>query len=309
MFGSVWAPLGGKVADRWATLLLSPVLAFWGGGLLAWVWSHGGFGGAASGWTALERQWRQAFATATPVAEVALIVVALLVVAASARLVESLTLPALRVLEGYWPPWAGPLRTALVRARGRRIDRDAERWRALAVRQAELSPAERSRYARLDARRAAVPPLPGDRMPTRLGDLLRAAERRPRQRYGLETVVCWPRLWLVLPEQARADVGAVRARVDEAARLWVVGLAFAVWVFLTWWALVVALAVMMVAYRMLLSAAADYTVLLQSCFDLHRKILYEELGVAWETREEPGDGERVTAFLARGAALDGGREA
>jgi len=36
-------------------------------------------------------------------------------------------------------------------------------------------------------------------MPARLRSILRAAESYPPRRCGLNLIVCWPRLWLVLP--------------------------------------------------------------------------------------------------------------
>jgi hypothetical protein len=307
VLGAVWSGVGGKVADKWAALLLSPALVFWGGGVLAWVWAHGGFTGTRSGWAKLDERWRHAFNQPTAVAQVALILLALLVVAGSARLVGSLSLPVLRTLEGYWPKWAAPARRALVRLRSRRIDRAAARWRELALRTDSLSAAERAEYARLDARRATVPAARDDRTPTSLGDLLRAAESRPRHRYGLEAAVCWPRLWLVLPDQVRADVGTARARLDQAAQLWLVSLAFAVWTVFAWWAAVVAVAGMAVAYRVMLAAAAGYAVLVQSCFDIHRDSLYTALGrdLPQDACEELAAGRRVTDFLARGPDFTG----
>ncbi|MEU8377807.1 hypothetical protein [Streptosporangium sp. NPDC048865] len=301
MFTSVWTPLGGKVADRWAGLLTSPVMVLWGGGLLAWVHGHGGLTGTGSGWKELERQWRTAFPE--PAAQVALLVGALLVVLASARLLENLTLPVVRLLEGYWPRWAWPISAALTWMRGRRIERAARRWRDLALRRDELTARERLRFSRLDAGRAAVPAVPDLRMPTALGDLLRATELRIRLRYGLDAVACWPRLWILLPEQARADIGQARARLDEMARLWAVGVALAGFTILTWWALLAAAVVAAVAHRLLRSAAADYAIMLQSCFDLHRRMLYEAVDLPWETRAEPEGGQRITAFLTRGTAL------
>ena len=38
---ALWSNLGGKAMDRFGDLLLSPALAFWFGGLLAWVYSRG----------------------------------------------------------------------------------------------------------------------------------------------------------------------------------------------------------------------------------------------------------------------------
>ncbi|MCP2256526.1 hypothetical protein LX15_000209 [Streptoalloteichus tenebrarius] len=306
MIASLWSGLGGKVAERWATLLISPALLFWLGGLLAWVHGHGGLTGARSGWQALDREWTRAFGSPTPTAQGVFVVVALLVVAGSARLAETSTLGVVRLLEGYWPRWARPLRAAMLAARGFVIDRRTRAWRDLARRRTSLTAPERARYAALNAWRSTVPPAREDRMPTRLGDVLRASESRPRHRYGLDAVVCWPHLWLVLPDQARAELAVVRARLDEGARWWLWGLLFCVWTPFTWWAVPVGLAGMVAGSRLALAAAVVYGRLVQASFDLYRGRLYEELG-----RERPTDpdgeraaGRELTSFLERGPVLD-----
>ncbi len=67
--------LGGKLADSWATNLLTPAFVFWLGGLLAW---SGRFG-----WKPLEDLLKQ---QSEPI-QIALLVGGLLIVAASAFVV------------------------------------------------------------------------------------------------------------------------------------------------------------------------------------------------------------------------------
>ena len=306
MFTALWSGLGGKVAEKWAALLLSPALAFWTGGLLAWVWAHGGFTGRVSGWAELAEWWRREVEATGTVAPVVFVVFALLVVASSARLVEALTVPVLRLLEGYWPRWADPLRRQLLGRRAKRIGTLEDRWRELARRRGTLDADEYAEYVELNTRRAAIPVDRRARMPTRLGDLLRAAEARPRHRFGLDAVVCWPRLWLLLPEPVRSEVAGARARLDSAAQLWVWGLLFCGWAALAWWALAPGLVVMAVAYRSAFVNAAAYGELVQSTFDLHRSLLYEKLRLPFpdDPQEELSAGKRLTSLLERGPALD-----
>ncbi|MFF7358342.1 hypothetical protein ACFZA1_37805 [Streptomyces filipinensis] len=302
MLTALWSGLGRTMAQRWAAWLTSPALVFWIGGLLAWVWAHGGYTGAASGWQELDRLWKRTFGTPTVVAQAVLVALALLLVAGTARLAEYGTLGVLRVLEGYWPRWLAPLRNALIAARGRRIDRRAARRRALALDQSQLLPAERAEYATLTARRALVPAAPEDRMPTALGDILRAAESRPQHRYGLNAVACWPSLWLTMPDQARTEVSRARGSLDESARLWLWSLLFAVWTPWTWWALAVALLGMVVGYRMAVASAITYGQLFQTCFALYRTEMYQALG--WPAppslTAEHASGKALTAYLERG---------
>lgn len=306
MLGALGAGLGQKVAERWADLLSSPALVFWIGGLLAWVTGHGGLVGDGSGWGALEGWWGRSVGATSAVVQALFAVLLLLVVAGSARLVELLVPGVLRVLEGYWPRWVSALRNGVVALRGRRINRRVERWRALARRRTALTADERAEYAWLNQWRMGVPADPADRMPTRLGDVLKAAESRPRHRYGLEATVCWPRLWMVMPDTARVEVTAARVRLDEGAALWLWSLFFGIWTIFTWWALVVALVGMVVGYRVALVGSAIFGLMVQTCFDLHRDDLYAAVGHDQPTdpTQERAAGRRLTAYLERGPALD-----
>ena len=71
--------------------------------------------------------------------------------------------------------------------------------------------ARRQQDARKDAlRQYAEYARLGDRpdvLPTRLGNILRAAERYPAERYGIDPIILWPRLYPLLPEQFRNDYG------------------------------------------------------------------------------------------------------
>ncbi|MGH8967538.1 MAG: hypothetical protein ACRDXB_19735, partial [Actinomycetes bacterium] len=153
-------------------------------------------------------------------------------------------------------------------------------------------------------------PPEGSVMPTRLGNILRAAEDRPRDRYGLDPVVCWPHLWLSLDKETQQELAQSRKELDGAARLWLWFLLFASWSWAAWWAPVVAVAGCAATYYgAILARARGYGALMQAAFDLHRRKIYEALG--WPFPEDPDDertsGESVTTYLWRGIAPPGTR--
>lgn len=208
-----------ELSGQWLERLFGPAFLFWGGGLLLWI-----------GPSNLSAQW-DAWVALPLVTQAALLIGALLILVTSDRLAEAFSFYALRVLEGYWP---GPLRL-LARWRIRRRQKRVQKLRQLRSdlmlkhEEGTLSTAERQNLAHLETMLRYTPRDPDDLMPTELGDILRTAETRPRHRYGLDPVLLWPHLWLLLPETARTELTAMRVRLDRAAQLWLWGVLFFIW--------------------------------------------------------------------------------
>ncbi len=278
---------------KWLERLFGPAFLFWAGGLLLVV--------GPAGLTA----WWQYLLTLPALAQVGWLAAALLLLNASAAVMERLRLALLRLLEGYWP-W--PLRlleaplSALVR---RRVKSQQERRSVLLQKKenALLTPAERAELARLEQSLLDFPPDLADLRPTAVGDILRAVERRVVHRYGLDPVLLWPRLWLLLPEDARQEIAAARESLDRLAEAWGWGLCFLVWAIWQPWAAPIALVWMLLATYLARSPARTFAVLVQSAFDLYRWRLYEALH--FPVPEEKGDAERaageaLTRYIQRG---------
>src|SRR5512135_664139 len=119
MLDAFWKAVGGKLADRWAAVSV-PALVFWLGGLAAWTYHRGGLHTLSTQTRWLGRQ--------TTAVQVVVILIVLLAVAASAVLVNQLATPVLRLLEGYWPAWTGPLRTWLAGRLAARAAGQAPAW-------------------------------------------------------------------------------------------------------------------------------------------------------------------------------------
>jgi hypothetical protein len=299
MLAKFYDSVSTKLADR-LTAETGSALLFWVGGLLAYLLGHGGF-------KALDRpvHW---VAAQSGVAQVALLAAALAGIAASGAVVQRLTLPTLRIMEGYWPQWLGFLRRPLVHRREKQLGKLADAWGELAARvdANEATADERASYNRLDQRLRHVPSVSERVMPTRVGNALRAAESRPYDRYGLDPVKCWPQLWLVLPDEARQELGTARASLDAAGAACLWGLLFLVWSAWTLWAVPVGLAVACAAYCFWVPDRAEvFADLLAAAFDLYRPSLYRAL--RWPLPADPADeresGLLLTEYLWRG--LDG----
>jgi hypothetical protein len=289
----VLSGLGQRLAERWAAASL-PASVFWAGALAAFLAGHGG----PAAWRTLE-SWVQQRPAIT---QLALIAGALLLVATSAALAQRLVTPLLRLLEGYH--WPGRLGHRLVARSVRRGDRAMAGWRELApwIERGGATAEQQQQFVALDRRRRCVPADPARHMPTRLGNLLRAAEARPRDKYGLDPVVCWPRLWLLLPDTTRRELAAARAGLDLGMSVWLwsmLSVGFAVW---TPWALLAG-GVTTGAYLWLLAAAQRYGELLEAAFDLYRSSLYRSLRWPLPTNpaEEPAAGAALTRYLWRGS--------
>ena len=116
----------------------------------------------------------------------------------------------------------------------------------------------------------------------------------------------WPRLWLLLPADTRSELSQARSALDSAVASLIWGLLFVGFTVLAWWALPVAVVVVLAMYLYWIpDRAAVFADLLESAFDIHRSLLYRSQ--RWPLPENPRDehasGEQITSYLMRG--LDG----
>jgi len=296
MLAKFWEALGAKLAERWAAATM-PALLFWAGGLLAWLYSHSGVGELAQA---------KAWILGEPgVIQVVLLLAAALLLVTSALVVERLSLPTLRLLEGYWPRSLRPLRRRLVALQAAKVAAVERRWSELRerLRQEIASPDERQEAIELDAKLRRFPATAEQIMPTRVGNILRAAESRPTDKYKLDTVACWPHLWLLLPDAVRQELAAASGQLQATASavVWsLLLLGFTVW---TWWAVPAAVAAAAVIIRVWVPDRAEvFADLLEATVDLHRLALYKAL--RWPLPTDPDDeriaGQMLTEYLRRG---------
>jgi hypothetical protein len=293
-----WEELGTAITKKWGAGALTPGLAFFIGGIALLITRHAA--------------WAKFFCwvqdrSALP--QVVLLLVALsAAVAIFGHVVGSLEDAALRLLEGYWPSWCKSLAKRRVASKRKGVKEDEMRFNQVAEKAGarSLDDQELREYLSLQE---SLMWMPEERylMPTKLGNVLRAAETRPLVKYGLDGVVLWPRLWFVLPDLARKELIEARKRIESAAQLWLWGVMFWVWgPFLALWfwvPIVVGSIVVAYSYSNMIRAARVYAELFDSIFDLYRRRVYDAIG--WPApknpEEEHREGQKLTQYLVRGS--------
>lgn len=299
MLSPFWEGIGGKLADRWAEISV-PALLFWISGLFAWAWHGEGLESLGRLSDRLSRQ--------STLAQVALVLGTLLAVLASGAVVDRLSAYALRLLEGYWPRILRPLRrwaVSRVTARAAVLERQFQAV-AGAVVAGTATAEQQEQYVQADRMLRRLP-AEGSFLPTGIGNILRAAERRPAGKYGLEAATVWPHLWLLMPDSARTELAAARRSLDLSVSACVWALCFIGFAPLAWWAAVAGPVVVAIAYRFWVRSRAEvFGDLFEAAFDLYRGRLYEQL--RWPLPANPRDeqlaGEQLTVYLWRGGAGD-----
>ena len=281
-----------KLADQWVATLLTPAFIFWAGGLLAYVHRYS--------FTPIET-WFQQFSNPL---QLGLIVIALCIVTASAFVAQRFDTAVLRGLEGYWYPGLRRLSKPLLhwqKVRRRRLKATLNQLYP-EVENNTATAAKRAKFAQCDLALRQLPTQEDDLLPTRLGNILRAAERRPHDRYGLDAIICWPHLWLLLPEAVRKDFQAAQAELNNAVRLVFWGGLLCVWGIWAWWAIPIGLVAAYVAYGWAVDAAAVHASLIEATFDLHRHLLYKALRrkLPVNPSTEKHEGKALTEYLWRG---------
>lgn len=256
----------GKFAEQWTTTLLTPAFVFWAGGAIA---AYQKFG-----WTACS-SW---FIPLPEPLQIASLFGIFLTIAISAFIIQRFDLAVIRFLEGYWTKPFTALTKFLTQREKHRRNRIKTKLAKLNDRFETLDPIEQTQHFQLSTQFNQIPKEP-DLLPTRLGNILRGAERRPLKRYGLDAIVCWSRLWLLLPEAPRTDLTAARTDLNAAARVWLWSILFMLWcpIFGAWWAMGGAIVALWTYYTWLLDAASIYAELINAAFDTHRHLLYKSL--------------------------------
>jgi hypothetical protein len=132
--------------------------------------------------------------------------------------------------------------------------------------------------------------------PTWCGDRLNAVALRLDRDLRMDLAVCWPHLWLVLPETSREQVTAARQELTRATTL--AAWAVLYFVLLCWWWPAVPLAAVLAgtAWHRTRAATEGYARLLEAVCRLHLRDLAEHLGL--DTDAAPQDvGAAVTRLL------------
>jgi len=290
MLDNFWATLGSDLAGSLMNYLFGPAFLFWAGGLALYVLQHGWHSILTSiqGWDLVQQGTS--------------LVAALFVVILSSLAMKAVHFHILRLLEGYWPWPLNFLGRSIVTMRKKGFIQHNDRLHVLKGKKEPLTTEEQDELASLEIWAHRYPVSAYDLLPTGLGNLLRARERASERIYGLDAVVCWPRLWSLLPSSEQEDLASARDALNSQAELWLWGVLFLLWAIITPWAVLIALGWMILAYSMTVQTAAAYGDLLEAAFDLHRLDLYDAL--TWprpkDSNGEKATGARLSEFLWRG---------
>ena len=133
--------------------------------------------------------------------------------------------------------------------------------------------------------------------PTWIGDRLRACHVRIARTYGLDLTAAWPRLWLIVPDTVRSELGEARDAFSAATRLtaWAVFyLILGAW----WWpALPIALVTGAAAISKGRLATGNLADLIESAVDLHGSELGPPLGLPGPLT--PATGRQLTTRMLK----------
>jgi hypothetical protein len=201
-----------------------------------------------------------------------------------------------RVLEGYWEdiPVLRNLRYVGIEINRRR------RW--------EINVAKN----RKDLGLRSYPPKTEDLLPTRLGNVLRSAERQAGKQYGFSNVIeMLPRIYPSLSPSLAENIGDARDDLDMACRmcavLWVIALVTGGTLIAdgavaasagAWLTVPLSAAVFGVfCYRAAVRVAEDYGRILYYVFDLHRRDFIRALG--YVPPETPDDEKQLITDITR----------
>jgi hypothetical protein len=274
MFGGMLDKVTGILDQRLVLTSLLPAIAFWA--------AIAGLAGSQIGWQHVETRWNHLDGTA----KILLTVLAVAVLVLFALILSASEGALLGLYEGYWGS-RGP--GSWLAAVGKRWHK---RQRRLKRADYEFIYLNYPRDRNLNAPGAAN--RPEYIMPTRLGNIIKAAELYPGDegRYGMDAVFFWPRLYQVIPDNARSSLVDARTSLTLMLNICTLALGLAVGALIAlaittirpaaacWATAAGGVVVAWLAYRSALGPARVYGELVRSMYDLYRGDLLAKFGFA-----------------------------
>lgn len=139
--------------------------------------------------------------------------------------------------------------------------------------------------------------------PTWMGDRVHALADIAAHRYGLDLDFCWPRLWLVLPDSARAEINNVQGGLATALFTICWALPYLALGVLWWPAALIGVVIGLTGWVRARSAITTLTELAESTLDVHGRDLAIIFGVADPTSAgplTPEEGKLITDIARKG---------
>lgn len=287
---SFFSELGGKLAEKWLSLLVLPGLLLASTAAVAVALGHS----HALNWNELVRRldgWAVAVGGRPPVAQILLLIVVLLAAAGAGLVIRALSGLTQRLWLGNWPSWSSTIDEKLIANRVENWTEAHSKARVATGRRADQLAAERNQIAMAKPTR-----------PTWMGDRVAAVDERVHNQYGVDLQSWWPRLWLILDDAPRAELRTARTAFDTATNqaTWALGYLM---VGLFWWpAVLVALGVGLTGWLRGRDAARTYADLIESTVDVYAAGLAVRLGMLVENKDFTIEvGAQVTELLRKGA--------
>lgn len=240
-----WSPLfiGG--------LLIVGLVAFLVGPFQAWHW-----------WTARSNA-----------AQIVMGIGSLLGITALAYLLQALTVPLVRLYEGYWP--------IFFPRKEQTQEKKQQAREKLKKKRSKCPEASRNLY---------FPSQAAFLKPTKLGNILAASEDHARQLYQIDPALWWPRLATLLPESFRTQMEAaltpLLAMLNLCTILFIVTISSSIAVYVVQGAwllvaaiLIVGLILVRICYIAAVQQAQSYGSFLRAAFDLYRYEILKQMHI------------------------------
>lgn len=298
MFSTVLQELKSYFGRDFLVVAFFPVLLFAGLSLILFLEITQGLGAAIAAWE------KQSGLTQT-LGLVGFIVITTVL----ACLMYSAQYVLIRLFEGYWPRWLHGLRN-------QRVEFHRKRWEYLDALARAAATSQEANEIWAEQLAFYPPPNHLDKMmPTRLGNVLRAAEIYPYDRYGLDAPIIWPRLRPLLKPETMALL-----EDRKTAMTFMLSMCLLSAVFSLIWCPVLAVAtnrwdlfllcalgwpLAWFCYQSAVQSALAYGEQLRAIFDLHRQDLLRALNrpVSADSGAERREWKRLTRFFYRNLPL------